>query len=489
MNKNEKLVEMANKVMADTKEKVDSDYYRLKYHLTPPVGSMNDPNGFININGEYHLFYQFNPFFPKDKKVYWAHVKSTDLVNWEELPIGLCPSEWYETHGCYSGSAIDYNGIFTLIYTGNVKDSYGNRETYQCIAQTEDGTNFSKYKNNPVIYNQPNGYTRHFRDPKVWKHNGLWYMVIGTQTVKEKGVALLYSSSDLLNWKMIGEVSGANIEELSFLGYMWECPNLLDISGKDVLIFCPQGVEKQGDLYNNRHQCGYLMGKLDYKTGKLDYGDFIELDRGFEFYAPQVTEDSRGRKLLIGWMGLPDEEESPTVKSGWLHCLTIVRELSIINNKIIQKPIEEMKVLRKNEMKYSNVQIKDDSMKFDKINGDSYELICDFSWDTVSELGIKLRCNKECSEETLLYYDTKSEKLILDRNASGLSLKGIRKCNVKNHGSLKFHIFMDTSCIEVFVNDGEEVFTAKIYPDKDSRDIVFYSKDGNVNFDIQYWEI
>lgn len=486
---NDKLLELAQEAIHKSKEIVNNDYYSLKYHLMPPVGFMNDPNGFININGEYHLFYQFNPFYPKGKKVYWAHVKSTNMVNWEELPIALCPSEWYETHGCYSGSAVNCEGIFTLMYTGNVKDASGNRETYQCIAQTEDGINFSKYKDNPVINNQPEGYTRHFRDPKVWKHNGLWYMVIGTQTVKEQGNALLYSSPDLFNWKMIGEVAGSNIDELNFLGYMWECPNLLNIDGKDVLIFCPQGVAPQGDLYNNRHQCGYLIGNLDYKTGKLDYGDFIELDRGFEFYAPQITEDSKGRQLLIGWMGLPDEEESPTVKNNWLHCLTIVRELKIKNDRIIQKPVEEMKLLRKNKIEHSNIEIKNDKVKFDNINGDSYELICNFSWDIVSEFGIKLRCNKDCSEETIIYYYAESEKLVLDRNNSGLSLNGIRKYKVKNNGSLKLHIFMDTSSIEVFVNDGEEVFTARIYPDKDSKDIIFYSKDGNVKLDVQYWEL
>jgi beta-fructofuranosidase len=487
--KDEELLKLAYKAIKKSKKTVSNDYYALKYHLMPSVGFINDPNGFININGEYHLFYQFNPLYSNGKKAYWGHVKSRDLVNWQELPIALCPSEWYETHGCYSGSAINYDGIFTLMYTGNVKDASGNRETYQCIAQSEDGVNFSKYENNPVIYNQPQGYTRHFRDPKVWRYGDLWYMVIGTQTVEEQGTALLYSSQDLFNWKMIGEIAGANIEELSSLGYMWECPNLLNIDGEDVLIFCPQGVEEKGDLYNNRYQCGYLIGSLDYETGKLAYRNFIELDRGFEFYAPQVTKDSRGRKLLIGWMGLPDEEESPTVKNGWLHCLTIVRELSIKNDTIIQKPVEEMKLLRKNEIKYNDIQVRNNKVKFDEISGDSYELVCNFSWDIVSEFGIKLRCNKDCSEETLLYYDTENEKLVLDRDKSGLSLSGVRKCKIKNNGSLKLHIFIDTSSIEVFVNGGEEVFTSRIYPHKDSRDIIFYSKGGNVKFDIQYWQL
>lgn len=487
--KMDRLLKLAQKTMEESSKAVSNDYYKLNYHLTPPVGFMNDPNGFIDINGEYHLFYQFNPFYPNDKKVYWAHVKSSNLIQWEQLPIALCPSEWYETHGCYSGSAVDCEGIFTLMYTGNVKDDFGNRETYQCIAQSKDGVNFTKYKENPVIQNQPEGYTRHFRDPKVWKHNEMWYMVIGTQTSKEKGCTLLYGSPDLLQWKIIGEVAGTHDDKLNFLGYMWECPNLLNIDGKDILIFCPQGVKEQGDLYNNRHQCGYLIGSLDYTSGKLNYGDFYELDRGFEFYAPQVTEDRKGRHLIIGWMGLPDEEESPTVKNNWLHCLTIVRELSVKENKIIQKPVEEMKILRGNSIAYRNIEINNGNIKLDNINGDSYELICDFSFDTVSEFGVKLRCNKEGTEETNIYYDVKSEKLVLDRDKSGLSLEGIRKCSIKKQNNLKLHIFMDTSSIEIFVNNGEEVFTARIYPDVSSKDIIFYSKGGNVKLDVQYWNL
>ncbi|WP_259473071.1 glycoside hydrolase family 32 protein [Clostridium estertheticum] len=483
------MTKISIKTSKELNEKVNNDYYRLKYHLMPSVGFLNDPNGFIQFNGEYHLFYQFNPLYPKDKIVYWAHVKSSDLIHWSILSPALCPSEWYETHGCYSGSAVNNNGKLTLIYTGNVKNKLGKRETYQCIAQSIDCEHFVKYKNNPVISNVPTGYTTHFRDPKVWKYDGLWYMAIGAQTEKEEGVVLLYSSQDLLAWNKIGEVAGANINGLNYLGYMWECPNLFNLDGKDILLFCPQGVEPKGDLYNNRYQCGYLLGKLDYKTAKLAYGDFIELDRGFEFYAPQVSRDEKGRLLLVGWMGIPEEEDSPTVKNNWLHCLTIVRELHLENNKIYQNPVEEIKLLRTNETRYDNVLINNEQIKLDNIYGDCFELICDFSWENVLEFGIKLRCDDKENEKTLLYYNTEEEKIILDRCKSGLSKTGVRKCKIEKCKKLSIRLFMDKSSVEIFVNKGEETFSSRIYPKEESKNIFFYAEGGIVNVNIKHWNI
>lgn len=98
MSKDKELMKKAYDRIEEKRQLVESDYYRLKYHVMPPVGFMNDPNGFININGEYHLFFQFNPFYPGKKLVYWGHFKSKDLINWGLLPIALAPGQWYETH-------------------------------------------------------------------------------------------------------------------------------------------------------------------------------------------------------------------------------------------------------------------------------------------------------------------------------------------------------------------------------------------------------
>lgn len=486
---NKEFLDLVKKTERKYEKEVQGDYYRQNYHLMPPVGFMNDPNGFIEFDEWYHLFYQYNPVYPEPKKVCWGHVKSKDLVNWEELPSALLPIDWYDNHGCYSGSAVNNNGTFTLMYTGNVKAENGNRETYQCLAKTVDGINFVKDEKNPVVNNQPNGYTRHFRDPKVWKHDGLWYMVLGAQTEEKQGTAIIYKSKDFYSWDKIGEAAGSNLQDLSFLGYMWECPNLFSIGNRDVLLFCPQGVEAKSDLYNNIYQCGYLVGNLDYNTGKLSYGSFNEIDRGFEFYAPQVTKDNKGRILMIGWMGLPDEENSPTIKNHWLHCLTIVRELKLKGDKIIQSPVEEMKFLRKEKISCDDITLNNSQEQFENVNGDSYELLCDFSYGDVQSFGVKLRCSKNRQEETMIYYDALKEKLILDRSKDGFHKTGVRKCSIKNNGKLKLHIFMDKSSVEIFVNEGEETFTSRIYPHEGSEDIIFFAQNGEAKLNMEFWKI
>ncbi|EOD01116.1 glycoside hydrolase family 32 protein [Caldisalinibacter kiritimatiensis] len=490
MDKNKELIEKAVKAINENRETVESDYYRLKYHIMPPTGLLNDPNGFIQFNGEYHLFYQFHPFDTSHGLKYWGHFRSRDFVEWDELPIALAPSNWYETHGCYSGSAVDNDGTLTLIYTGNVKDEEGNRETYQCLATTEDGINFDKHDDNPVMYNQPEGYTRHFRDPKVWKKEDTWYMVIGTQTVKEEGRVLLFKSKDLKEWELIGEVTGSNINELKDFGYMWECPDLFELNCKDVLIACPQGVESQGDLYNNIYQSGYVVGKLDYETGKLEHGEFTELDRGFEFYAPQTTLDEKSRRILIGWMGLPEREEHPTVENKWIHAMTIPRVLELRNDKLMQKPIEELKNMRENHVSYKDIVLNNEEIQLDNISGDVIELSVEFVPQDAQEFGIKVRCSEDNEEETVIYYDRSSQKLVFDRNKSGKGYGGIRRCHIKDKKNLKLNIFIDTSSVEIFVNDGEEVFTGRIYPNKDSLGIKFFAKGGAIKINkIDKWDL
>jgi len=493
MENNKELMEIAYSKIKEKKDAVNSDYYRLKYHVLPPVGFLNDPNGFIQINGEYNLFYQFRPFYPNEegrKLTYWGHLKSKDMVNWEEMPLGLAPGDWYDANGCYSGSAVNNNGVFTLMYTGNVKDKDGNRAAYQCIAETADGVVFKKHANNPVIKSQPEGYTAHFRDPKVWKKDNIWYMVIGTQTVSENGRVLLYRSENLLNWSLVGEVTGSNINGLGDFGYMWECPDLFELGDKDVLVACPQGLEAKGDAYNNIYQSMYFTGKLDYESGSFKHEVYDELDRGFEFYAPQTTLDDKGRRLIIGWMGLPEEENHPTVGYGWLHCMALPRVLELHGTKLYQKPIEELQTLRKNEVSFKNVMVKNQETQIENISGDVFELIVEAELGDSTEFAIKLRCSEDGNEETVISYNKETGKVAVNRDKSGKNLQGIRRCSIGNRSKIKFDIFSDTSSVEVFINDGEEVFSGRIYPDMNSTGIKFHSVGGNTKIEsIQKWDL
>lgn len=488
MNMERQLLDKAYKRIKNYESLVNQDIFRQEYHIQPPVGFLNDPNGFIQFNGEYHIFYQYNPFYPEEKTIFWGHVKSKDLTNWQSMPLALSPANWYETHGCYSGSAIDNEGKLTLMYTGNVKDEKGNRETYQCLAESTNGIEFTKYPNNPVISHQPQGYTPHFRDPKLWKKDNLWYMVIGAQSIDKHGKIILYKSPDIKNWTMIGEVAGSNIGVLGNFGYMWECPNLFSIGDKDVLIACPQGLKPEGMLYNNLYQCGYMVGKLNYKTGFLDHNGFIELDRGFDFYAPQITVDDKNRILLISWMGMPGEEH-PSEKCHWVHCLTLPRELKLVNGKIHQIPVDELKTLRKDETAYENIIIENEEISLEGIDGIKFDLEILLEEISAEDFGLKMRCSENNDEYTLISFNLPSKTISVDRNNSGQGLKGIRKCKLDSD-VFKIQIFSDNSSLEIFINHGEEVFTQRIYPDISSKDIKLYSYKGITRIkSIKKWNI
>ena len=480
-----KVKENEEKSILEKKEIVEKDFWRQKYHIQGIVGLINDPNGFSQFNGKYHMFYQWNPLGTNHKNKTWAHSVSSDLLNWERLETALRPDTWYSKDGVYSGSAIVDDDKLYLFYTGNVKDSEGNRESYQCLAVSSDGENFERWE--PSIVNQPDGYTRHIRDPKVWKKDGKFYAVIGIQSENLEGKAVLYSSENIKDWKFEGEIAGANHGKIKDFGFMWECPDYFQLKDKkteeikDLLVFSPQGLEPEGDLYNNKYQTGYLFGKLDYEKPEFEIlSDFVEIDRGHDFYAPQSMEDDKGRRLIVGWMGIPEEEDFPTVKNEWLHCLTLPRELKVIDGKLYQLPINEMESIRGEKIEFSKKVAGEVKVG----TGTTYELKAKFT-NINSDCGLKLRTGK--NSETVLKFDYNDKKFVLDRTKGEQPDKRLRKVYLGDISELELTVFVDNSSVEVFINSGQEVFSSRIFPEKDADGIsVFADKDVNVK--IEKWE-
>ena len=469
----------------EKKEIVEKDFWRQKYHIQGIVGLINDPNGFSQFKGKYHMFYQWNPLGTIHKNKTWAHSVSDDLLHWERLETALRPDTWYSKDGVYSGSAIVDDGKLYLFYTGNVKDCDGNRESYQCLAVSSDGENFERWE--PSIVNQPDGYTRHIRDPKIWKKDGKFYAVIGIQSENLEGKAVLYSSENIKDWKFEGEIAGANHGKIKDFGFMWECPDYFQLKDektgeiKDLLVFSPQGLEPEGDLYNNKYQTGYLFGKLDYEKTEFEIlSDFVEIDRGHDFYAPQSMEDDKGRRIIVGWMGIPEEEDFPTVKNEWIHCLTLPRELKVIDGKLYQLPIKEMESIRGEKIEFSGKMTGEVKVG----TGVTYELKAKFS-DFNSDFGLKLRTGK--NSETVLKFDYNDKKFVLDRTKGEQPDKRLRKVYLGNISELELTVFVDSSSVEVFINGGQEVFSSRIFPEKDANGIIVFA-DKDVNVEIQKWE-
>nr|WP_144921724.1 sucrose-6-phosphate hydrolase [Paenibacillus bovis] len=471
------LMEKAYNEVNKYRDKVLDDPYRLNYHLMPPVGLLNDPNGLIQYKGHYHVFYQWNPFATAHGAKFWGHYSSKDMVNWQEEPIALAPSEWYERNGCYSGSAIELDGKLYLFYTGNVKKEDGTRETYQCMAVSSDGTHFEKQ--GPILM-LPETYTAHFRDPKVWKRGDSWYMIIGAQTLDEKGTAVLFTSKDLFNWRELGSIAGSGMHGLGDFGYMWECPDLIHLEGKDILLISPQGLEPNGYLYNNLFQSGYFIGKLDYETLKFEHSSFTELDRGFDFYAPQTFTDELGRIILYAWMGITDETESyqPTIINNWVHALTIPRELKLRNDKIYQQPVEELKKLRKNKVEVNVDKLEENQTHFDGVMGLSTELLLESIKVNSGPFQISFR------SEASLSVDMDKKEISLHRRNLKTDAFETRTCKVSSLSQIR--VFMDHSSLEIFINEGEEVFTTRYFPSPEDETIIFQ---GDAKFRLTKWDL
>jgi len=470
MNRDQQLREMAEREVQQYQSIVEKDPYRQRYHMMPPVGLLNDPNGFIQWNGTYHMYFQWMPFDTTHGAKFWGHYSSEDLVNWTLEPVALAPSDWYDKNGCYSGSAVDHEGKLKVFYTGNVKDEQGNRETYQCLAESEDGIDFTK--KGPIIH-LPEKFTPHFRDPKVWKEAGKWFMVIGAQTLDLKGSAALFESDDLEDWIFKGELSRSEGE----LGYMWECPDLFSMGDQHVLVFCPQGMEADGIQYNNVYQSGYVVGDFDPEQATYNHGAFEELDRGFEFYAPQTTQDDQGRRLLVGWMGIPDQNEEyhPTIEYRWIHNLTLPRELELHEGKVYQKPVEELKQLRREEI--CSFELSEGAVK--KEVPKSSEIVLDVQASDDTHISVDLY------GVATVTYDEEARMVTLERKSLADGTVETRSCIIENQLN-ELRLFLDQSTLELFVNGGEEVFTSRMFPEVLEESVRFKVTRG-VSIGVRAW--
>ncbi|MFG6147209.1 glycoside hydrolase family 32 protein [Halobacillus sp. B23F22_1] len=479
-NSDEQLREAAAMEVEKHRAQVEGDPYRLSFHHMPPVGLLNDPNGLVQWRGEYHLFYQWMPFKTDHGEKFWGHYISEDFVNWRHERIALAPSEWYDKDGCYSGSALIHEDQLYLFYTGNVFNEDGEQEEYQCVATSKDGIHFEK--KGPVIH-VPEGYTSNFRDPKVWKRGGKWYLVVGAQNQHEQGKVLLYRSSNLLDWELLGPVAGSNENRLGDFGYMWECPDLFELHDKDILIVSPQGLDPDGMKYNNTYQSGYFAGQLTAEDCTLEHGAFHELDRGFEFYAPQTFLDEKGRRILYGWMGVPDQNEQshPTVSRKWIHALTIPRVLEWNGSQILQQPVSELAEMREAVLLHSEITITNDQKAVRGVEGKPVELRIEFE-EVEDQFAL------EIFHYVSFSYKKSDGVLTLSRpHFEDKSQTEFRR-TVLQEDLKELHLFIDHSSIEIFVNGGKEVFTSRIFPQTEDDDILFTSL-GTSTFSIEKWKL
>lgn len=447
-------------------EKINKDPWRLKFHLMPPVGWLNDPNGLCQMNGIYHVFFQYSPLEAAGGIKFWGHYTSSDLLEWNYVGVTLVPDQEFDRDGIYSGSSFIEDGQMHIFYTGNVKEE-GNHDYVKngrgaATIHVEYQENTVLNSKKPVLRNEdyPEYYSCHIRDPKVWKEKNQYFMVLGGRTLEDEGRVLVYKSEDLKQWKLCNE-----LKTKEPFGYMWECPDLFDINGQYFLSVSPQGLVREHLRFQNIYQSGYFHLDGDFQS---DYKlrDFEEWDYGFDFYAPQTFLDDQGRRIIIGWMGISDsdlEYKNPTIENGWQHALTMLREIREKDGRLYQTPVKEYRELRDEFIKVENKT--------------------EFSHLETFELEVKQERMQDLefifSDGLVLKYNAQEEVFSMEFiNDLGCG-RTIRNVKIKSLESL--HMYVDTSSIELFLNEGEKVLTTRYYNKTAKNSIRFNTNTAEIN--------
>lgn len=487
----------------DIYEKLIKEEDRPAFHLTPRVGWMNDPNGFCYHEGKYHMFYQYHPYTAEWGPMHWGHAVSDDLLHWEFLPAALAPDEYYDKDGCFSGSAITLeDGRHLLIYTGvmNREVENGLRRDFQvqCVA-IGDGIDYVKYDQNPVMTSDliPEGSSPYdFRDPKICrKSDGTYRCYVGNRPEDGSGQILLFKSEDALHWEF-EKVFASNRNRY---GKMWECPDFFALDGKGVLLVSPQDMLPEGFEYHNGNGTVCVIGDYDDASDTFTEECNQAIDYGIDFYAPQTVLSPDGRRIMIGWMQNWDTTGFHDIHEPWYGQMSIPRELSVRDGRLYQKPIRELDGLRTHKTEYKNVALGEESgtaanpLTLYGISGRRIDMelkLRPLDHDKIyHRFIVSVAQNADC--HTDIGFRPQESIVKIDRKFSGSRRAIIHQRRAKvasTDGCLNMRIIMDRFSVEIFLEDGREVMTAKIFTEQEAEGISFWS-DGKVLMDVVKYDL
>ncbi len=462
---------------------------RPAYHMSSPTGWINDPNGFSVFQGQYHLFFQYHPFSKKWGPMHWGHCTSEDFIKWEYLPCALAPEESYDEGGCYSGSAIEVDGEHVLIYTGimdrYLDDGFHYYRQVQCIAKG-DGIDYRKGEENPIITGEslPEGSSlEDFRDPKVWREDDGYYLVVGSRAKDGSGQILMYYSEDLNQWEYVTVLE----QSKNKYGKMWECPDFFSLGDRQILLVSPQDMRAKGLEFHNGNNSIFIYGQYEKESHQFKREKVTSADYGLDFYAAQTLLTQDGRRILIGWMQSWDANITPA-SFQWSGMMTIPRELTLEHGRIYQRPVRELEKYRTDMVRYDNLSITGSTI-LKNITGRVLELLVEITGFDFEYFRIQFAKSDEY--QTFLQYNHKKRCLTIDRTHPGIDrdvvcrrkmeLAPIQEENSKE--VLKLRILLDKYSVEVFANDGEKVMSSLFYTPLEAESIVFDS-DGTACINI-----
>jgi fructan beta-fructosidase len=471
--------------------------YRPQYHFTPEKNWMNDPNGMVFYAGEYHLFYQFNPFGDKWGHMSWGHAISSDLVHWEHLPLALPEKEGIMA---FSGSAVvDWRNTtgwgqageppLVAIYTGHQSEL---KHQSQYIAYSVDhGRTWKTYEGNPVLDRG----LADFRDPKVmwFAEADCWVMTVALPT--EHKVAF-YRSADLKSWQLLSEFGPAGAT-----GGLWECPDLFPLERPDggrcwVLI-----VSVGDGAVNGGSGCQYFIGEFDGRKFTPDSTEVRWLDFGRDFYAAVTWSDvppTDARRLCLGWMNnWKYAQEIPT--TSWRSAQSIIRELALVRDgdqlKLVQRPAAEYLRLRGKPWCLTQATVLAGELPLDQapFATGSWEFKAVLAPKGRAEAGLVLQAGLH---RAVIGYDAKRQVLFVDRSDSGESFHpnfgGRHEAPlVLTEGVLHLHVFFDQSTLEVFAEGGRLAISDQLFfPAGQPPQVRLFARDGDIaDLSVQAWPL
>lgn len=445
---------------------------------------MNDPNGLIQWQGKYHLFYQYNPFASVWGSIHWGHAASADLVHWDDLPIALAPTpNSVDEYGVFSGCAFDANGVPTVLYTGVRKPADGPRIEVPCIATSNDSdlVTWEKHPANPVIAAPPPGFdVLGFRDHSVWKEGDAWYQIIGSGIRGVGGTAFLYRSSDLLQWEYLHPIS---IGDRTETGDIWECPDLFELGDQHVLMVSPIPLRKT--LY-------FLGSFRDHRFEPQHQG---VVDDGGYFYAPQSFTDAHGRRIMFGWLW-EGREESAQRAAGWAGVMSLPRVLVPRTDGVLGvEPADELRSLRRRHTGLGHSTVSPVATTSLGIQGVALEIVAEFRQSQATQFGLKVRCTPDGREQTLITFDPRTRWLSIEREHSSLDTAVDRdphgtRVPLADGENLRLQVFVDHSVVEVYAN-ARACLTSRIYPSRsDSVGVQLFARGASAEVHrVDAWEM
>jgi len=447
--------------------------YRPQFHYSPPCGWLNDPNGMVYFDGEYHLFYQFFPNAIVQGPKHWGHAVSSDLIHWETLPIALYPDE---IGAIWSGSAVaDHENTSGLVPGGGIVAIYSYENQSQGIAYSTDrGRTWTKYAGNPVIPSPG----KDFRDPKVFWHSetNQWVMVISMgQEIQ------WFTSPNLIDWEYVSRFTGGHVAGV------WEVPDLfpLEIDGetKWVLLVSVTTLAPAGGS-----GIQYFIGNFDGKTFTNDYpNQILWLDYGPDNYAGTTWDNEPdGKRIYIGWMSNWQYAEA-TPTSPWRGATTLARELRLVRTsegiRLAQSPAGNIDSLRTLIGKWENLDLSGETVLND-VRGRSLEIIAEFEGGTAERFGIDLHRGE--NNRTRIVYNSAQSQLLISRSDT-TETGTINAFNpafgaptALDNNRLGLHIYLDESSVEVFAQDGLISLTSQTFVNPSNEGVALFADNGAV---------